>query len=334
MTILKFSKKYDLFEIKKDFFTNNSHNLKKIKKINQHYLRQDKRLICKICSHRLKNFFLKNFSIEYCFCQKCGHLNGRYEDTDKFVKWLYSESDGKNYKSTYLRDYKDRVKKIYLPKAIFLKSVLKKKINVLDFGSGAGHFLKALEKLKINSKGLEPSKDLVNLGNRHLKRKNLYQCDIDENVFNTENAQNYNVLSLIHVLEHLQKPHELLDSFQKSSMSYLYLAVPLASFSMFIENSFPNIFPRHLAAGHTHLFTKKSLNWILNKYKLKIIGEWWFGSDISDLLRSISVSANTNNKKMYDKHYKQHVLNLADQMQNVLDRNKLCSEVHLVLKKK
>lgn len=333
MTKLKFSKKYDLFDIKKDFFLNNLKNLKKIKKINKYYSNQKKRIFCKICNFKLKDFFLENFSIKYCLCKKCGHLNGRYQDTDNFIKWLYTRADGKNYKSSYVGNYKQRVKKIYLPKANFLKSVIKSKISVLDFGSGAGHFLKALEKLNIKSKGLEPNKILVNLGNSQLKNKNLYHFNINNDFFNEGDTKNYNVLSLIHVLEHMQNPHQLLKSFKRSSINYLYLAIPLASFSMFIENAFTNVFPRHLAAGHTHLFTRKSLDYILKKYNLKIIGEWWFGSDISDLLRSISLSSKKINKTEYKKYFQHYILNLADELQSTLDKNKLCSEVHLVLKK-
>lgn len=333
MTILKFSKKYDLFDIKKDFFLNNIKNLKKIKKINKYYAKQKKRIFCKICNFRLKDFFLKNFDIKYCFCKKCGHLNGRYQDTEDFINWLYTKSNGQNYKSNYIGNYRERVKKIYLPKAIFLKSVIKHKISVLDYGSGAGHFLKALEQLKIKCKGLEPNKALVNLGNLQLKEKNLIHFDISKNFFNEENTKNFNVLSLIHVLEHLKDPRQLLTSFKKSTLNYLYLAIPLASFSMFIENAFLNVFPRHLAAGHTHLFTRKSLNYILQKYNLKIIGEWWFGADISDLLRSISLSSKKINKTEYKKYFQHYILNLADELQSTLDKNKLCSEVHLVLKK-
>jgi ABC-type transport system substrate-binding protein len=102
---------------------------------------------------------------------------------------------------------------------------------------------------------------------------------------------------------------------------------------MFIENAFPNVFPRHLAAGHTHLFTRKSLDYILKKYNFKIIGEWWFGADISDLLRSISLSSKKNNETLYKKYFQDYILDLADELQTTLDKNKLCSEVHLVLSK-
>lgn len=333
MTILKFSKKYDLFEIKKDFFNNNNQNLKKIQKINNFYAKQKKRMFCKICMNKLQNFFLTSFSIEYCFCSKCGHLNGRYEDTQKFSNWLYAQSDGKNYKSVYMGDYEERVKKIYIPKVQFLKSVIKSKISVLDFGSGAGHFLKALEKFKIKSLGFETNKALVNLGKSRLKNKNLNLCNPNENIFDNSQIKNYNVLSLIHVLEHLEKPNEIIKSFKNSKFKYLYLAIPLASFSIFVENAFAKIFPRHLAAGHTHLFTKESLEYLIKKNKLNIMGEWWFGSDVSDLLRSISISSKNTNNQLYSKYFKKYILNFSDDLQNIIDKKKLCSEVHLVIRK-
>ena len=64
-----------------------------------------------------------------------------------------------------------------------------------------------------------------------------------------------------------------------------------------------------------------------------MLGEWWFGSDISDLLRSISLSSKKINKTEYKKYFQHYILNLADELQSTLDKNKLCSEVHLVLKK-
>ena len=64
-----------------------------------------------------------------------------------------------------------RVKNIYLPKVEFLKSVIKKKISLLEIGSGAGHFLKACELKNISAIGYETNNDLVNIGKKKLKKK-------------------------------------------------------------------------------------------------------------------------------------------------------------------
>ena len=54
-----------------------------------------------------------------------------------------------HYDSQYSKFYSKRVNNIYLPKAKYLRKVIKEKINLVDVGCGAGHFVSALEKLKL-----------------------------------------------------------------------------------------------------------------------------------------------------------------------------------------
>ena len=156
-----------------------------------------------------------------------------------------------------------------------------------DIGSGAGHFLSALEKVNINGTGYEPSKRLVNLGKTKLKKNKIHFVEFSSIYSKILKDCSSNTLTLMGVLEHLQSPSKILETFCKSSFKYLYFSVPLFSFSVFIENCFKNVYPRHLSEGHTHLYTEKSLRYIAKKFNLKIIGEWWFGSDFPDLFRSI-----------------------------------------------
>ena len=51
----------------------------------------------------------------------------------------------------YINDFRDRVKNIYIPKVKFLKKVIKQQFTLTDIGSGAGHFLRALELQNVES---------------------------------------------------------------------------------------------------------------------------------------------------------------------------------------
>ena len=335
MKIVKYSKSYDnLLGIKKKFYSDNESNLESAIKINKKYISQPKRKYCKNCESKISKKLFFQFKVNYTICKRCGHLNGLHEDTKDFVNWLYFENKGDNFKKNYLSDFNKRVSNIYIPKVSFLKKVIKSKIKLLDIGSGGGHFLRALEIKNIRATGYEPNKSLVDLGNKKLKKNKLINFNLEQTYKKVLNDKNSNVLSMIGVLEHLDKPNNMLKFFNKSKIKYLYICVPLFSLSVLLENSFKNIFPRQLSAGHTHLYTKSSLDFLAKKNKLKIIGEWWFGADFPDLYRSLLNSSNNYNSKMYKSLMDKNLFSVINELQNILDKNKICSEVHMILKKK
>lgn len=329
--IVKFSKSYtDIIKVKKDFYYNNKINLDNSIRINKIYKKQPLRKECKNCKSKKIKKFIQNFKIPYKLCIKCGHINGAYQDTNTFAKKLYYKNEGNNYSKNYLNDYDQRVKNIYIPKVKFLQKVIKGKIKVVDLGCGGGHFVKALELRKIPAIGYDTSKQLNKLGNKKLKKNKIFSIEFDE-IYEIINENNVNTLSMIGVLEHLVDPHKIMNFFKKSKIRYLYICVPLFSLSTFIENSFPNVFPRQLSGGHTHLYTEKSLNYLAKKYNLKIIGEYWFGTDIPDLLRSLINTGNILDKNIYFRELKNVFLKYIDELQSVLDKKKVCSQVHMVL---
>ena len=113
----------------------------------------------------------------------------------------------------------------------------------------------------------------------------------------------------------------------------MYLALPLFSLGIFLENNFTNVFPRQLSGGHTHLYTEKSISYLAKKNKLKIVGEWWFGQDMPDLYRSLLMSKNILDKKIYQKELNDNLFKVINELQHVLDKNKICSQVHIIFKK-
>ena len=234
MKIIKFSKSYkNVSLIKKDFISENFKYFSYAKKINDVYKKQVKRKKCKNCQVKISKPFLKNFEINYCLCTRCGHLNGVYEDTQKFNKWLYSNEEGKNYNLFYKKFYNSRVKNIYIPKVNFLKEVIKEKIKVIDYGSGVGYFLKALEVKKIKAIGLETNKQSVKEGGKFLNKNKLYHSKFGDNSIFKKHANDYNTLALMGVLEHID-PKNLLKDFKSSKLKYLYIAVPALSLSVFL----------------------------------------------------------------------------------------------------
>ena len=335
---IKYSKNFeDIQQLKKDFFKSNLAFIKKNNKIISYLKKQQKRKYCKNCNKRLDNKVdFVSHKLGYKICKTCSHLNSIFEDNKNFHNKIY-QLDKFSYSNSYKGDFIKRVENIYAPKAQFLIDFLKKKkiknFKVLDFGCGCGHFVKALQKKRVQAKGLETNEIMIKTGKKYLNKDSLILSKNFEESLEIMKKNNYTVVSLLSVLEHLENPNKILENFKLSKNKYLYISIPLFSFSVFIEKIFQNIYPRHTAATHPHLYTYKSIKFILKKYRLKICGEWWFGSEMMDLNRSFLLSMKKNQSKNLETKFNSVFTKLINDLQKVFDRNKLSSEVHLLIGK-
>jgi SAM-dependent methyltransferase len=341
--ILKYSKPSQFYvSTKKDFFNSNIELLKKSLNQNLLYVSQPNRDLCKICRTPLPKLTdLHQHNVEYVFCEFCSHLNGKYEDTQFFVENLYISESGKEYAINYIDDdYIQRINDIYLPKADFLIRNLphKEHYEVLDIGCGSGYFVGAALIMNLEATGIDVSNTMVNYGNtqlsHHLNKSPLKHVNEDgfmKSIVNT----NADIISAIGVIEHLRSPHDFFSAFKKSNAKFLYYSVPMFSFSVLLENVFTNVFPRQLSGGHTHLFTETSLNKMNELIGVESIAEWRFGTDIMDLYRSILINTKTNQSSQKTINFlHDNFGNILDTIQNILDKNHFCSEIHVLVAKK
>ena len=341
---VKYSKPYnDIVAIKiEDGFTveNNKHLLNNAKE-RRKFLLGEKREGCIICNHVLTKDF-EHQLLDYAVCKNCSHLNSIIEPSKEFNEEVYHVHDGINHHIYNVDDkkkYNNRVEKIYKPKVDFLLESLKKskdkeKQSVIDIGCGSGHFVKALEDKNITAEGYEVNRSNIKLGNNILKKNKLFYNNINNmKKLIIEKGKSNSVLSMIGVLEHIENPHHALDGFKNSNFKYFYISVPLVSLNTLLDVTFQKIYPRHLNVNHTHLFTESSINYLMKKYNLEIISEWWFGLDFKDLLDKILLNLKIKDKGFYDllnKYYSDSI----DELQHVLDKKKQCSEVHFLCKNK
>ncbi len=323
----------DILNLKEDFLINNKSLIAQSKKWNKYYSNQPKRKFCKACEKKIKSKLFKSHFANYTICDFCGHLNGLNQDTKKFNKFLYKEDKKKLFSNFYKKDYNLRVKNISLPKLNFLNKVIKGKKEILELGSGAGHFLKACELKSIKATGYDVNSTMVNLGKKMLKKNKINHFEIDD-IYDKVLNCDQETIAILGVIEHLEFPNLIFENFQKSKAKYLFFAVPLMSLTVLLEHCFQKTYPRVLGGVHNHLYSEKSLNYIFKKYKLKVLAEWWFGSDMSDLMRVLKVYSNSYNKEKYFKIFNKYFLNVIDNLQSVLDKNKICGDVHMVISKK
>jgi SAM-dependent methyltransferase len=327
----------DILSQKQAFFSNNDALRAEMERINKVYAEQPRRTQCKMCEATLGDADFTSFGVSYVICDRCGHLNGLHEDTAAFTDFLYRDEKGGNYAKNYLDGYDGRVNAIYIPKVDFLLEVMgdakESRLSVADIGCGGGHFVKACEIRGIAARGYDPNATLIGLGSQKLEKNAIEEVPLDrfETVIEGTDA---NVVCLIGVLEHLREPLRALAAFTRSRARFLYLSVPVFSFSVFLEHGLPAIFPRQLAGGHTHLYTRESLDHLMGRYGLRSRAEWWFGTDMVDLYRSLAVTLNkTGGSDKVQGRLSSAFGKLIDDLQAVFDRHEVCSEVHLVLEK-
>lgn len=328
---------------KHHFLEQNSAVLERATRLAARYRQQPERTHCKICEHPLSGeIAFHRYQVPYKFCLECGHLNGGHEDTPEYADAVYLKQDyGSSYRALSPDEFTQRVQSIYLPKAEFLRDMLIQQgenladLHIADFGAGSGHFIAALSDCGLKATGFEISASQVEFSCAMLqKRFPLAKMETiaADTVNDLAGQQKAPIVSMIGVLEHLCEPTRFLEALRNNRHTrYLFLSVPLFSFSVYLETAFPGIAPRVLEGGHTHLFTPPSIEFMERRFRLRRIGEWWFGLDIFDLFRliSLSLSASEENAPLAMR-FQNEMLPMMDCLQETIDQRKLCSEVHLL----
>lgn len=342
----RFGKSSDgLLQIKREFFKHNDVLLAEERALARLYSEQPIRKTCKNCVSPLMGKQFARMEVNYIICGDCGHLNGTHEDTDDFCAAVYLNDRGSSYAQTYHEEsqaaIEHRLTFVYRPKRDFLFEFLSKdgrdpkQLSYTELGSGSGYFLKTLAEAGVQQvSGHEVSEVQVSFASQLVGSEYCHQHRLDENVEIVERAS-CDVLVMLGVLEHVQNPREILAAISANDkIQYVFLALPLFSPSVFLESALPEVMPRVLTGGHTHLYTDASLNWIAADFGFERAAEWWFGTDVFDLYRAISVMLQKTNQSETLLCGWQHMFGgLVDDMQHVIDRKKLSSQVHLIFKK-
>ena len=108
--------------------------------------------------------------------------------------------------------------------------------SVLDYGSGRGEFLQLLKDSGYRSEGVDFDPECVRLCSQIVPSMLADEASVASMFV----EKSFDVISCIHVLEHMRNPSELVGMLAKISRQYLLLAVPnLQSTSMIVARGKP-----------------------------------------------------------------------------------------------
>ena len=315
-------------------------------KLYEFYKQQPVRTACKICgeggTHRWE---FHSHGVLYWCCNNCGHINGNHEDTEEYCKKLYEGNDGcfgGQYEDAEKERFLERMRTIYLPKAEFLKEVLESNdggckdvgsMNFLDIGSGSGHFVYAMNELGMHAKGIDVDLHQVLHAQKILPKGFLEHCPSERMVEYISNAE-ADTLTCIYAFEHIVNVVDVFDAIQRNAnIKRIYFAVPMFAVTSMLESVEPNVYARVLHAAHTHIYTEESIAWLCKKYGWKALGEWRFGSDAADILRTIMVKLEMQGDHEFAEVCKEKYVGLIDDLQYVIDKHSCCSDTHILVEK-
>ena len=317
------------------------------KKFEKAYLQSPKRKDCILCQNNLfSEDFIRN-EIGYSFCGNCGHLNGHNQLSEKLMDQTYSEQsiDGIQYDKHYIQEINEfnaTVQNIYQPKANFLMNALLNDnsstyvndLSILDFGTGSGHMVKALEKVGFNKiHGIDPMETTIKFGREILSINNLERVPVSKSTEYLAQSKS-DIVSMICTLPHVANHNEILETMKNnSSIRYTFQKLPFFSLSALLDVIYPEINSRVLSGTHTHIYTEKSLEYIEKKYGMVRVGEWRFGADVLDLYRNLQIGISKKNfSNKLSAEVDHNFLPLIDELQLVLDKYNYSSEIHVLWK--
>lgn len=316
---------------------------KRDRRVRELYQQQPPRSACVMCADALPAPALTLDGTPFSLCPRCGHVNGLHDDTADYYRSIFQGEDSTLFVQYYSSEgdaaYWQRVADLYQAKADFLMEVLRAEgvdpatVGIADLGAGSGYLVGALLKAgAARVVGHEASPQQVATGNTYLKGPHLRVTDLSclhEVVAGLESE----VVSMIFALEHVHEHREVLAALRDNfRIRYLFFSVPTWGPSNFIEATAPLAVQRH-SGGHTHFYTQQSLEWMLDQYGMEVVGEWWFGADMIDLLRSVAINLRESPVcQGAGDHWEVMMRPMIDALQTEIDRRRMCSEVHMVVR--
>lgn len=189
-----------------------------------------------------------------------------------------------------------------------------KPISVLDIGCGTGDFLKhGINKLNVKGVGVEPNGEAAKIS--LLKQINVY------NSINELNDEQYDVITLWHVLEHVNNLKEYFNFFQNHLKEKGTLIIAVPNFKSFDAEHYKQHWAAWDVPRHLWHFSKESIKKLAeeNNFKLIHIKPMYFDSfyvsllseeyktGSKNILKAFYIGLLSNIKGIFSKEYSSHI---------------------------
>lgn len=261
----------------------------------------------------LKDYFLSQESFSLVKNESFGFLETHPQPLDRLADYYespdyISHTDG--HKTWFEKIYQFIKKRNIRYKFSLIQSKTNSK-NLLDYGCGAGDFLAYAQSKNWQVMGVEPNEKARGLAQKKIGKnlvKNLELKEID---------QQFDVITLWHVLEHIPNLFEFMESLKSKLKENGQLIIAVPNHQSFDAKHYKNYWAAYDVPRHLWHFEPKSMAKFLSYYGFEIekIHPLWYDSFYVSLLSekfkknklgwlSATLVAFTSNfLAMFDKNY-------------------------------
>lgn len=227
---------------------------------------------CPICASERVTHLIKHTDFQQSFIWFCSMCNHRFvypepdsTELDRFYKHVYSPNRQRYFGENYFIAMEKRA----IAQIRFIKWQMQQSassydvhgMKVIDYGCGVGALVAFLQCEGIDAVGYDSDPEAIKVGQERWK----VNIEISaQNGMNTFHEQ-YDLLLLSHVVEHLPNIHDTLTNYFKVLRpgGYMFIEVPNCYVEMFNAEMDPE--------AHLHFFSEQSLRCLLEKLGVHII---------------------------------------------------------------
>ena len=225
---------------------------------------------CITCNNELERYSdTSNLDLPVNFCKNCNlYINGdTKEQVREKVSNLYKNDywNERNSETSINSEYTDvdsqGKRRNWTSQFLYSKKHIVGK-NLLEIGVGAGQSILWFEEEGFDVKGIEPDGRNVSMINRKLKTGKVIESSVED--FSTE--EEFDVIWMSHVLEHLIEPDKFLKKIKMNLKKdgVFFIEVPNCEYKPMLESSIQK-------NPHLFHFTKNSLSRLVENVEYKIL---------------------------------------------------------------
>lgn len=175
-------------------------------------------------------------------CPNCGLVYPSPRPKSSLIKEVYETGRFTNlFKNLYLPSASYRMDTIFKERVV---DIIKPRVSsgrILDVGCSSGHFLKVAHNHGFDVYGIEPNKEMVEFATDELCLPNIQTGTLDEDTYQ---AGFFDVITLWDVLEHVERPADLLKKvrlFLKNGGWVFAYTENIESFNFFMTGNYSEI---------------------------------------------------------------------------------------------